>query len=412
MKKLSWFLLTLFLFFLPFQGFAQNNLRLPRGFFWMDEVFVIFCAGLFLFGITRGHGVKKETVRVLSPMLLLGAVGIVSGFYNANRTVVTFNGIFDYVKAFIVIPVFCLFSVDGKMMGGLYMLLRRLALFLCFIAIAQELFYFAGLPVENVWVAFKDIRFGLMRTPSLMGHPNVFGFYALLFFVMDFALYKRVRWQNLILAAGVLLSVSRMVWIAFFSVLALFFLRREGKKVALLLAFVLVIISLTVPNIYSHTMREMNSPGYFREYVMFKSLKIWREQPVLGLGPGMYGGVVSFMFDSPVYGRYCFSRHWLDVMKKILSLDQFWPQLLVEMGLLGMISFILILLVLWYTAKKMSLNCRPYFLRNMFSGFAMIPFVLAVYLLGSGLNQGAFLITYGVLFGMALGVRHENLKDQ
>lgn len=412
MKRLNWWIITFFLLFLPFQGALQRALNLPRKFLWMDEIFVAFYVVLFLLAILCQRGVKKASTQILFSLILLGIIGIISGLYNTNAFIVTANGIFDYMKYFLIIPALCLFSVGNKKMQSLHSVLHRLALFLCFIAILQEIFFFLGFPVERIGVPFTDVRFGLMRTPSFMGHPNIFGLYSLLFFVLDFSLHRRIRWQNLVFALGALLSVSRMVWTAFFSVLFLFLIHRKGKKAAGLFILVLIIFFLSLPSFYLHTAEEIGSPGYFREYVLIKSLKIWQNQPILGLGPGMYGGVVSFMFGSPIYGRYGFDERWLDVMENIFSIDQFWPQILVEMGLLGTLSFTFILFTLWRVARKEYLIAQVSFRKNILFGFSLIPLVLSVYLLGSGLNLGAFLLTYSVLFGLTLGIRNENSSNK
>lgn len=408
MRKLAWRIIVIFLLFLPFQGSVQRTLNLSRKFLWIDEIFVTFCIIPFIIAILYQKGMKKWLTQILFSLILLGAIGLISGLYNSNAFVVTANGIFDYLKYFLTIPALCLFSADRRKIQSLHSTLHRLALFLCFIAILQEIFFFLQLPVERLGVAFIDVRFGLMRTPSLMGHPNIFGLYALLFFVLDFSLHRRIRWQTLILALGAFLSISRMVWVAFCSVLFLFLIHKQGKKAMGLFAVALIILFLSIPSFYFHTVKEIGSPGYFREYALIKSLEIWQNQPILGLGPGMYGGVISFMFDSPIYAEHAFSQRWLDIMRDILSIDQFWPQILVELGLLGTLSFMFILFTLWRAAKRVSLVAQSSFQRNMLFGFSLIPLILAVYLLGSGLNLGSFLLTYCVLFGLTLGMKDES----
>lgn len=412
MKRLSWWIITLFLFFLPFQEPLQRTLNLSRKFLWMDEIFVAFCIVFFFFALLYQKGIKKASAQILFSLILLGSTGVISGLYNTNAFIVTANGVFDYIKYFLIIPALCLFSVDGKKMQSLYSVLHRLALFLCFIAILQEIFFFLGLPVERVGVIFIDVRFGLMRTPSLMGHPNIFGLYSLLFFTLDFGINRRVTWQNLLFSLGIALSVSRMVWIAFFLVVFFFAFQMGGKRALAVFIISAVLLSIAFPAFYSRTTGEMYSAGSFREYVMYKSVRMWKAHPLLGIGPGMYGGVVSMTFDSPVYGRELFNQKWMEVFREIHSLDQFWPQILVETGVVGAAAFVAILFTLWHTARKQSLIDSASLRGRMLYAFSLVPMVLAVYLLGSGLNLTAFLLTYSMLFGMVLGVKDEDFINQ
>jgi hypothetical protein len=59
-------------------------------------------------------------------------------------------------------------------------------------------------------------------------------------------------------------------------------------------------------------------------------------------------------------------------------------------------------------AKEGSSASESSFRKKMLMGLSAVPVVLAVYLLGSGLNITPFLLTYGILFGMTLGMKDED----
>ena len=407
MEKLSWGIVSLFLIFLPFQKYLLDRFRLSRGFLWTDEIFVVVVLGLFFLILFYKWRMKSGAFQILVVLFLFCIMGIFSGLWNNNRFIVSANGIFDYIKNFLPIPIFCLFKLQKRKVKSLYKILHRLALFFCLVAILQEIAFFLGYSVSGM------VRFGFLRTPSLLGHPNAFGLYALLFFILDFSLYRRVRWQNLVFIMGIFFSVSRMVWAAFF--IAYFYLLIQGKdkKSVRSFALVIILIALSVPSFYLHTYREMGSEHYYRGYVLAKSIEIWEDHPVMGVGPGMYGGVVSVVFNSPVYEEYDFSQKWYDYgLKGFHSLDQFWPQCLAETGLIGIFIFIALLFVLWRIAKRIFLITKDPFCRNILTGFSAMPIVLAVYLLGGGLNLSAILLTYTILFGMILGIKDESIINK
>ena len=49
----------------------------------------------------------------------------------------------------------------------------------------------------------------------------------------------------------------------------------------------------------------------YRVYTMNKSLEVFKDHPILGVGPGMFGGVISVIFNSHVYDEYNFQKTWV-----------------------------------------------------------------------------------------------------
>jgi len=337
---------------------------------------------------------------------------MISGSMNGNSLIVTVNGIFDYIKNFLMIPTVFVFSLSGKRGGKIFIVLHRLAIALCLIAILQEIAFFIGFPVHQVGVFHYELRFGLMRASSLMGHPNIFGLYALLFFTLDFSLHRRIRLQNLLFASGIFLSISRMVWIGFLISFFFLFIQEKGKKFKILFLLITTLIAFAIPYFYYITAREIDQSSYFRGYALSKSLEIFKDHPIWGVGPGMYGGVVSFTFHSPIYQKYSFDKNWLDFIKEFRSVDQFWPQILAEMGVSGALFFGVLLFYLWKVPKKMSEISGNEFRKKMLSGLSVMPIVLVVYLFGSGLNLTPFLLTYSTLLGLILGMKDEDPSGQ
>jgi hypothetical protein len=232
-----------------------------------------------------------------------------------------------------------------------------------------------------------------------------------LFFILDLSIHRRMRWQNLILMIGVFLSLSRMVWAAFLAGLFLLLVQSKSRKMVGLFALAALVIAVAIPLFYVHTSAEIGSENYFRGYTFSKSMEIWGDHPVLGVGPGMYGGVISFAFNSPVYNRYNFSKRWLEFSSSIHSLDQFWGQILAEMGVFGVMIFLVLLYLMWKIPRKASLFKDDLFHKRILSGFSVVSVSLFVFLFGSSLNLTPFLLTYSSLFGFYLGAKDENPTD-
>ena len=411
-NKLGYGITFLLLVFLPFQTLIQKQLKLPYQAMWVDELFVVVAFTLFFLGLSYKGRIKTQAATILLALFLVGVIGVTSAVYNKNAIVISFGGTFNYIKCFLIIPIFYLFPIPKRKVMRLYKLLHSLALFLCLVAILQEVTFFLGGDVSKIGAsdAFVYIRFGLMRTPSLMGHPNVFGLYSLFFFLLDFSLHRRLRWQNLLLLSGIILSGSRMVWAAFY--VTFFYLLVQRKKVLLLMFVLVTTIVIAVAIRYLQTSEELTSETYYRKYTVLKSIEIWKDHPFLGVGPGMYGGWFTLRFDSPVFQKYGFEPRWLEMMKKHRTLDSFWFQHLAESGLFGTLIFTILLIILWKVARKETLLTKDPFRKRMLCAFSVIPIVITAYLFTNVLNVTAFLLTYTMFFGMVLGMEDESSLNQ
>lgn len=407
--KLGWGIFVLLLIFLPFQSLTQKWLKLPYQFLWVDEFLIVMAFILFSFGLSYYGRIKKGAAAILFSLLFLVIIGVISALCNGNPLIISGGGIFNYVKNFLVIPIFCLFVIPKKEVVSLYKILHWLALFLCLVAILQEIAFFLGFSVEKMGVHFVDLRFGFMRTPSLLGHPNVFGLYALLFFILDFSLHRRLRGQNLLFLLGIILSGSRVSWVALCFAFLYLLIQKNKKIVVGIFALISAIVVILTP--YLSTAKELTSETYFRRYTILKSLGIWEDHPFWGVGPGMYGGWITPSFFSPVFKKYQFALQWIETIKRHRTLDCFWFQNLAEIGLLGTLNFIILLIVLWRVARRETLLAKDPFRKGILSGFSVMPIVIAAYLFTNVLNVTAFLLTYSLLFGMVLGMKDENPTD-
>jgi len=404
-------LVSLVLFYLPFQSYSE---RLVSSFFirWVDELFIVFMLMLFVSNILLWGKLRKITIQLLFPILLLCVIGLVSGTVNRNNFFVTLNGTFDYVKNLLLIPIFAHFAFSLNSLKRLYFGLRSIALVLCLMGLAQFILFYMGLAFfERGLLTIYDIRFGVPRVYPFFFHPNLFGLYALLFFLIDFSYRRKFRLISLILLLGVIISISRMVWFGLLLSLFLLYLKSNIRKLLGLILILMLLLAMSFPYFALKTVDEYSASGEkYRGYAFHKSLEIWSDYPVLGAGPGMYGGVVSFVFKSPLYELYQFDDHWYRSMRKFFSLDQFWPQILVELGLAGALTFGMLLWTLFRLTKEAYLKTEDLFFKNVLSALSIVPAILFVYLIGSGLNLTAFLVTYCVFLGSVVGaVEHERL---
>jgi O-antigen ligase len=207
-------------------------------------------------------------------------------------------------------------------------------------------------------------RFGEeVRLASLFGDPNVFGTFlvvAVPFAVLGAARLpdRRLRWLSgaiaFVLLLALWLSFSRGAWIAL--VLGVGVILALVDRRALLIGLLLAVTSFGAavamprnllvpdqrrPNLVDSTVDRFGAIGLrgdLRTLFIIQSLPIIRDHPVLGVGPGRFGGAVAFNYGTPIYEEYGFTRLFWNPAQR--TVDNFWLHLLVETGVVGAAAFL------------------------------------------------------------------------
>lgn len=203
------------------------------------------------------------------------------------------------------------------------------------------------------------------------GNPNILG--AMLAVAAPFTFYGAVelpdrRWRRASAALGLLLSValiftfSRGAWLGLGVATlgtSLILLRPRVLAVALVSGVLAFGIANVLPrnllvggasadggsvDIIGSTFDRIGTIGEgndLRVIFIDQGLPLLGEKPLLGVGPGYYGGAVAQTWGSPVYDR-------LGDEAPERAVDNFWLHLLVEFGILGTLAYCAIyVLAVW-----------------------------------------------------------------
>lgn len=364
------------------------------------------------------------------PILVFSFLGLISGLANKNSLFITFLGTFDYIKNFLVIFIYAVFLNYRYNFKKIFRILLFTGLLIAIIAFIQECWavffhYILGkdiydkvvylfrfpLPLSNKpWVFRTFWRFGIYRAPSLLEHPNFVGFYTLLILTLYLYINKKIRPATLFfLLVGIFVSVSRMVYVAFVFLGSLQIFKCRKWFIFPTITFIILLLlmrSLPDSNFSNSSEKEK---WIFRMYARNKAIEIWKDHPLLGVGPGMFGGLVSVRFHSSIYKNYNFSQEWLEYMQHSQGVEQFWFQLLPETGIFGTVAFVglLILLPIIFFMVRQKSNVDE--IKGLLMALIIATIFIFIYSFGDSINMAPFIFTYSAFAGIALS--HENSSN-
>ena len=308
---------------------------------------------------TEGRLVAAFRHPVTIALIVFTAVAAVSALVNGVPPLIALVGVVFTVDAaaLFLLPRLTGFSLRQSLTA--VAALAAVVLVAAVLAVAQALLdprLFGMVPVRG--------RHGEeMRLASIFGDPNVFG--AFLVTAVPFALIaavrlsdRRLRWLAggiaFVLLLALWLSFSRGAWIAL--VLGVGAMLAIVDRRALLLAALagvlsfgtavymprnLLVPSTPRPNIVGSTVDrvgEVGIGGDLRTLFVLNAIPIVRDHPLLGVGPGRYGGAVAHTYGTPIYAEYdTVPLFWNPAQRTV---DNFWLHLLVETGILGLAAFL------------------------------------------------------------------------
>ncbi len=420
---IKWWL-TAIIIILPFQSkievfiksFNNDLSNLIGG---LDEVTIVMLLPIALIKlyINKEYPTRLYTF-ILIPLLLLLISGIISGFMNGNSFTVTIQGIFDYEEYFLVIFIFAAFFRTYDEVNDIFQTLIKIALFLVGIALVQEVWALVSryvLDMENY--DLSNWRLGIYRPSSLMKSSNIFGLYILLMFIVYVSLAKKINYFIFfVFLSAIILSVSRVVYSGLIFLCLAQIYRR--KKIFIYIFIPVLTLLLIIgffrsieldKRIYSNVQTNQLDTSYSddREKVRQIAVSIWKDNIVFGAGPGMFGGEVSLKYNSHLYREYSFSNKLMWHLRNTGNVDQFWFQLLAEMGIFGVLIFCFLFVDLIFIILILRIWSSSYIVGNLLIGLLIITMTIIMFTTYTGLKNTSLMFTYCAIIGMTIGSEKE-----
>jgi putative inorganic carbon (hco3(-)) transporter len=345
--------------------------------------------------IIEGRFVQAIRQPTTAPLVVFGLLAVASGLTNGVPPFHAGLGIaftIDAIAVFFLAAMVPWRPVHLKVLVGIIVAIATVAAIL---AIAQVV-----LSSSILGLASSSGRFGEGDRVGAFfgGNPNILG--AMLAIAAPFCFFgavelpeRRQRWVSaaigFLLVLALLFTFSRGAWfgLAASMLVTALVLRPRVLAVAGLTAVLALGVAGVLPrnilhpgsgdapptDILGSTVDRFNIIGEgndLRVRFIDQGLPILAERPLLGVGPGWYGGAVAQSWGSPIYAE-------LGDQAPQRTVDNFWLHLLVEFGVLGTLAYIAIYVVAAY--RPLRAAWRQHGLRLIFLAGALAAMgVLAI----------------------------------
>ncbi len=347
------FLIAVFALFLPVDVFIRDCLKIAFLSSIWDEAFMIFCICFILYRIiTSERLIKPRITPVDMPLLFFVCVGILLVAVVSPKMGPAIDGwraVCQFMLWFFVLT--RLVEDDGDF-RTLYYTLSALAVAIALHGIYQ---YITKAPMPAQWVAQSEAGVRT-RVYSIIGSPNVMGAFMVMTAPMlaGLAYYAKKLWAKCLLwgAVGIiclatLFTFSRGAWFGLTVAVVIFSLLVD-RKLLLIAGIAILGVIFCVPEIsnritflFTADFAKANSTGGRGERWHI-GLQLWRQNRLFGFGLGRYGGAIAMQnkeIDDIVY----------------YYMDNYYLKTLTEMGLIGLISYI------WLLLRNLLWSCRSIF---------------------------------------------------
>jgi len=275
-------------------------------------------------------------------------------------------------------------------------MLLTLSLPLILVGIFQGLW---GGETSKLWVSSAESLVDA-RAFGFFGSPNILGSLSMIMAIVALAaLFDKKKWYyfvyELLSIAVLILTYSRSAWIGLSAGLAVALLVKNWK---LIFVTPIGLSALLIPSVKQRLFVSLS-----REYLVDAALdgRIWsvnnaveifKTSPILGTGPGSYGGQTAVYYNSPVY--------LAGMQNGYVALpytDNQWLEILVQTGIFGTVF------IGGFFISHFVNNLRQYIKSKSYLSLGVIAAIVAIFvngLFGNIWEFGAIAVLSGAYLGL------------
>ena len=323
-------------------------------------IFNICAVNAVAFVIVRSlYRLYKRKLRLQNVIALAGAaLYLVSGyvgylnnhFQSSNNTIIS---MFDNMRFWLLLVFFyCIFKdFDFKRYAS------RISTHMFIISGFFTVMVIIDL-VFKIWPR-QIFRFGIGSVQLFYAHPTVLAAHTAFVLCMLCALVRYNR-HAIIFIPGRLITLFltirlRVIGLVAVTVLMIIFFVLLDQKLTLKNGIVMLITAVTIGG--KRFVRAYTSPDALkvaRGQFAHNSIKIAKEYFPFGSGMGTFGSRIAQRFYSPLYYKYGMTTTLgMDPIWPAFACDTFWPMILGETGVIGLIGYVCMIAVLFIKVQSL-----------------------------------------------------------
>ena len=388
-KDLKYILFITILYMFIFQNIIQEYISI---FEYFDELFSIMFIPLFILFSNKSE-INKSDFKIVVLLYLLTTVGIVSNLlYRYQSMEAVLKDILIVNKFIFSIYASKLLFKNFKLEKYNTKINRHCKIVIIIFSILAVLDY-----ILDIFNTTQYGRYGLNSTYLFYTHPTYM--VAVCIFILSiYILTARENKFNIYIFLDLILIIASLRSKAFGFVVMFICLyyyiiyRNKTIRISKLFLFSMIILFFTFDKI-SYYYLENDS---FARTALFKtSLKIAKDYLPLGTGFATFGSYYSGFYYSPIYSLYKINNIY-GIRPNFYSFiaDSFWPMILGQFGIIGIILFIRILIIIF---KKIQ-NFKYY------KKYYLVGMTIFCYLLISSTSESAYANPIAIPLGFILGL--------
>lgn len=394
---------------------------------YIDELFIV---GLFLFALIKRKGrMPSIAVKMLLLTVAFFSMGIVYCVIFSEYTVknLIMSG-FLSIKFFLIVIAVVILRPKNELIVYVKQALKALGLICAITGVFNFLF-------PKVWTAiipyaWVEWRLGIPSVLGLFIHPGQFGWFMLFVAILYYSEYKMTKdrknlWVFIVYAIISVMSIkikviAGIVCVIFVDLFVIDKRRINLKKFIALggsLAVVLIFFGKYILENVSKYIFGSTTEVSARFILLNRSIKIMKDYFPFGVGFGKYGSWYARINYSEYYYKYdCNTVYGLEPSNPKFATDTFWPSVLGETGIFGIILYVYFLFIALRNQLKVVLDrSKDAFVR----GVAHVGLLVLVQSIVETMGEAAFnsspqniFVGFMVGLGLCMSLKKDNGETQ
>lgn len=406
LKYKNKYILFIFIFYMYiFQDFIAKYISIFKYF---DELYAILFFPIVLFKILNRKSklnMLKEDFAILICLIIIIIAGITSNIIFKYQNIFgIITDILLFIKFFLTFYTTLLIFKDANLEKYKKKISNHCKVIVCILFIIMILSYIFN------WYDIGE-RYGIKIIQLFYSHPTVLVSNCLCLFALIFLCDKdEHRWDNLIsmfMLIILMASTLRVKAIANIGVIFILYIIiiKWKKKIDLkkILLIAIIVVTIAFNQLYFYLVK---GSDFARTVLMKTSVEIAYDYFPLGTGFGTFASYVSGVQYSPIYEKYGIEHiYGLEEGYAPYVSDTFWPMILGQFGVVGGITYCIIILAIFMKIQKL-------YGKGKISEY-FVAMILLTYLMIASTAESAFVNPMAMPMAFLMGIlEQESYKER